>query len=191
MPRRQLCPTWLHVSPRTRTSDTCVSLEPSPKLFAYQHPAPSFLATVRRFPSEVERDVAILDHVPVSPDRSAVSSEAHFGDHTTTEDPLYLPPHGQSKENEKVHEQDGPVNRYVGGSGQGASQRDEGGLCSRKPEFELFALETNSPSAPSSETESVCGMRDQRGNSPGKRRMKGRNSSSSPGRKPLINPDRP
>jgi hypothetical protein len=118
--------------------------DPSRKLFAYQDPAPSFLATVRRFPSEVERDVAILDHVPVSPDRSGVSSEAQFGDHTTTEDPLYLPPHGQSKENEKVHEQDGPVNRYVGGSGQGASQRDEGGLCSRKPEFELFCFGSES-----------------------------------------------
>lgn len=78
-------------------------------------------------------------------------------------DLLDLATHGQSEEGDEVEQKNWPVNGHIGGTSDSAEESESSSLGSRVPELELCALATVS-----------------RDHVPGRRRMKGRNSSSSP-----------
>ena len=81
------------------------------------------LPSVRCLSTEIEGNVSVLDHVSDRGDvRTALAaSRCHL---------LYLSSHGQTKQNEKVHQQDRPVYGNVKDTGSGGEQGDKSGFGS-------------------------------------------------------------
>lgn len=79
------------------------------------------LPSVRCLSTEIEGNVSVLDHVSDRCDvRTALAASR---DHL-----LYLSSHGQTKQNEEVHQQDRPVYGNVEDTGSGGEQGDKSGF---------------------------------------------------------------
>lgn len=132
------------------------------------------LSAVSPLLAKIEWDVSVLDHVSWMLALLTSTSKVE------KVDLLDLPAHCQTKEGQEVDQQDWPVDRNIGRSGQCAQKSDGIGLGGRVPELELYCQSAMM----------TCYFRRQIGRNrkrhvPGRRLMNGLNSSSSP---PLLKP---